>query len=77
MIILKSRFCTLRNHFYNDMDPLHPMGYQRLVSKLDMNIYPQDKWYNNEVISEWKGIIEKNLCIEYGFLSGTRSMGIL
>ncbi len=32
---------------------------------------------NNEVISEWKGNIEKKLSIEYGFPSGTRLMGIL
>ncbi len=32
---------------------------------------------NNEVISEWKGNIEKNLSIEYGFPSGTWMMGIL
>ncbi len=32
---------------------------------------------NNEVISEWKGTIEKNLSVEYGFPSGTRLMGIL
>ncbi len=32
---------------------------------------------NNEVISEWKGNIEKNLSIEYGFPSGTRLKGIL
>ena len=31
----------------------------------------------NEVISEWKGNIEKNLSIEYGFPSITRFMGIL
>ncbi len=32
---------------------------------------------NNEVISEWKGNIEKNLSIEYVFYSGTRLMGII
>ncbi len=32
---------------------------------------------NNEVISEWKGNIDKYLSIEYGFPSGTRLMGIL
>ncbi len=32
---------------------------------------------DNEVISEWKGNIEKNLSIEYGFPSGNRLMGIL
>ncbi len=32
---------------------------------------------NTEVISEWKGNIEKNLSIEYGFSSGTHLMGTL
>ena len=52
--------CTLRNYFYIDMDPLHPMSFWRLVARLDMDIYPQER----EVISEWKGNIEKNLSIE-------------
>ncbi len=32
---------------------------------------------NHEVISEWKGNIEKNLSIEYEFPSGTHLIGIL
>ena len=32
---------------------------------------------NNEVISEWKGNIEKNVFIECGFPCGTRLMGTL
>ena len=37
----------------------------------------QSQILNNEIISGWKGNIEKNLSIGYGFPSGTRLMGIL
>ncbi len=35
--------CTLRNYFYIDMDPPHPMSFWHLLARLDMDIYPQNK----------------------------------
>ena len=40
---------TLRNYFYNDMDPLHPMSFWHLVARLDVDIYPQNKCYGTAV----------------------------
>ncbi len=34
---------TLRNYFYIDMDPLHPMSFWHLLGRLDMDIYPQNR----------------------------------
>ncbi len=104
MLFYKLEYCnvyTLRNYFYIDMDPLHPMSFWRLVARLDMDIYPQTKCYGsavwlklpspvwtnkikqkdgqtqqefslyllltNEVISEWKGNIEKNYQLNMDF----------
>ncbi len=33
---------TLRNYFYIDMDPLHPMSFWCLLARLDMYINPFD-----------------------------------
>ncbi len=35
--------------FYNDMDPLRPMSFWRLVARLDKDIYPQNKCYGSAV----------------------------
>ncbi len=37
------RKCNLRNYFYIDMDPPHPMSFWHLLARLDMDIYPQNK----------------------------------
>ncbi len=34
---------TLRNYSYIDMDPLHPMSFWRLLARLDMDLYPQNR----------------------------------
>ncbi len=47
--LLVSCWYTLRNYFYNDMDPLHPMSFWHLVARLDMDIYPQDQCYGSAV----------------------------
>ena len=49
-------------------------AFNRQTGKHSMNfsMICHSKILNNEVISEWRGNIEKNLSIEYGFSSGTR-----
>ncbi len=42
-IFCKHEVYTLRNYFYIDMDPLHPMSFWQLLARLDMDIYPQNR----------------------------------
>ncbi len=74
---------TLRNYFYIDMGPLHPMSFWRLLARLDMDIYPQNRcdgfpvwfklpspvWTNSISQTDWQTQLEFSLYLALTILN--------